>query len=125
MRDTYARGDATKDSINLLIVLEGEVIPGEETDTEEIDMMMDIVTEMNLYGVLLFIRIQQRRKGGYEIVIIAVWLNKFPNGCLKQDYLHGHFAFWERKYVYSLKASSYFFFQASTSSFVTTSMEPP
>lgn len=96
MRDTYARGDATKDSINLLIVLEGEVIPGEETDTEEIDMMMDIVTEMNLYGVLLFIRIQQRRKGGYEIVIIAVWLNKFPNGCLKQDYLHGHFAFWER-----------------------------
>ena len=55
MRDTYARGDATKDSIDLLIVPEGKVIPGEETDTEEIDMMMDIVTEMNLYGVLLFI----------------------------------------------------------------------
>jgi len=46
---TYARGDATEDSdIDLLIVLEGKVI----------DRMIDIVTEMNLYGVLMFIRIQ-------------------------------------------------------------------
>jgi len=37
MRDTYARGDATKDSIDLLIVLEGKVIPGEETDTRRRD----------------------------------------------------------------------------------------
>ncbi len=47
---SYARGDATEDSdIDLLIVLEGNVIPG-----EEIDKMINIITEVNLkYGVLL------------------------------------------------------------------------
>jgi len=45
-----ARGDATGESdIDLLIVLEGEVIPG-----EEIDRMIDIITEINLkHGVLI------------------------------------------------------------------------
>jgi predicted nucleotidyltransferase len=47
---SYARGDATKDSdIDLLIVLEGNIIPG-----EEIDRMIDIITEINLkYGELI------------------------------------------------------------------------
>lgn len=47
---SYARGDATEDSdIDLLIVLEGNVIPG-----EEIDRMIDIITEINLkYGMLI------------------------------------------------------------------------
>ena len=47
---SYARGDATVDSdIDLLIVLEGNVIPG-----EEIDRMIEVITEMNLkYGVLI------------------------------------------------------------------------
>ena len=47
---SYARGDATVDSdIDLLIVLEGSVIPG-----EEIDRMIEVITEMNLkYGVLI------------------------------------------------------------------------
>jgi len=40
---SYARGSATEDSdIDLLIVLEGEVKPG-----EEIDRMIGIVTEIN------------------------------------------------------------------------------
>jgi len=44
---SYARGDATEDSdMDLPIVLEGKVITG-----EEIDRMMDIVTEMNLWCV--------------------------------------------------------------------------
>ena len=47
---SWARGDATEDSdIDLLIVLEGEVIPG-----KEIDRMIDIITEINLNnGVLM------------------------------------------------------------------------
>lgn len=47
---SYARGSATEDSdIDLLIVLEGEVKPG-----EEIDRMIGIVTEINLrYNVLI------------------------------------------------------------------------
>ncbi len=47
---SYARGDATEDSdIDLLIVLEGNIIPG-----KEIDRMIDIITEINLnYGVLI------------------------------------------------------------------------
>ena len=47
---SYARGDATKDSdIDLLIVLKGNIVHG-----EEIDRMIDIITEINLkYGVLL------------------------------------------------------------------------
>jgi len=41
---SYARGSATEDSdIDLLIVLEGNVKPG-----EEIDRMIDIITEINL-----------------------------------------------------------------------------
>jgi len=47
---SYARGDATEDSdIDLLIVLKGKVVAG-----EEIDRMIDIITEINLkYGVLI------------------------------------------------------------------------
>ena len=49
---SWARGDATEDSdIDLLIVLEGRVIPG-----KEIDRMIDIITEINLkHGVLISI----------------------------------------------------------------------
>jgi predicted nucleotidyltransferase len=47
---SWARGDATEDSdIDLLIVLEGKVIPG-----KEIDRMIDVITEINLkHGVLI------------------------------------------------------------------------
>lgn len=47
---SWARGDATEGSdIDLLIVLEGKVIPG-----KEIDRIIDIITEINLkYGVLV------------------------------------------------------------------------
>jgi len=47
---SWTRGDATDESdIDVLVVLEGRVIPG-----EEIDRMIDIITGMNLkYGVLL------------------------------------------------------------------------
>jgi predicted nucleotidyltransferase len=49
---SWARGDATEDSdIDLLIILEGKVIPG-----KEIDKMIDIITEINLkHGVLISI----------------------------------------------------------------------
>ena len=47
---SWARGDATKESdIDLLIVLEGKVIPG-----REVDRMINIITDINLkYDVLL------------------------------------------------------------------------
>ncbi len=47
---SWARGDATEESdIDVLIILEGEVIPG-----KEIDRMIDIITETNLkHGVLI------------------------------------------------------------------------
>ncbi len=47
---SWARGDATEESdIDVLIVLEGEVSPG-----EEIDRMIDIITDINLkHGVLI------------------------------------------------------------------------
>lgn len=47
---SWARGDATEDSdIDVVIVLDGEVIPG-----KEIDRMVDIITEINLkHGVLI------------------------------------------------------------------------
>lgn len=47
---SWARGDATEDSdIDVLIVLEGRVIPG-----KEIDRIIDIITEINLkHGVLI------------------------------------------------------------------------
>ena len=47
---SWARGDATEESdIDVLVVLEGEVIPG-----KEIDRMIDIITEINLkHGVLI------------------------------------------------------------------------
>jgi len=47
---SYARGNATEDSdIDLLIVLEGKVKPG-----EEIDRMIEIITEINLrHNVLI------------------------------------------------------------------------
>lgn len=47
---SWARGDATEESdIDLLIVLEGKVIPG-----KEVDRMINIITDINLeYGVLL------------------------------------------------------------------------
>lgn len=41
---SWARGDADEDSdIDIIVVLEGEVIPG-----REIDRMIDIITEINL-----------------------------------------------------------------------------
>lgn len=47
---SWARGTATEDSdIDLLIILDGEILPG-----KEIDRMIDIITDINLkYGVLL------------------------------------------------------------------------
>jgi predicted nucleotidyltransferase len=47
---SWARGDATDESdIDLLIVLEGKIVPG-----AEIDRTIDIITEINLkYDVLL------------------------------------------------------------------------
>ncbi len=47
---SHARGEAREDSdIDLAIVLEGDVVPG-----EEIDRMVDIITEVNLkYNVLI------------------------------------------------------------------------
>ncbi len=47
---SWARGDATEESdIDLLIVLQGKVIPG-----KEVDRMINIITDINLeYGVLL------------------------------------------------------------------------
>ena len=47
---SWARGEATEASdIDLLVLLKGKVIPG-----EEIDRMIDVITEMNLdYGVLI------------------------------------------------------------------------
>lgn len=47
---SWARGDATEESdIDVLVVLEGKVIPG-----KEIDRMIYIITEINLkYGVLI------------------------------------------------------------------------
>jgi predicted nucleotidyltransferase len=47
---SWARGEATEDSdIDVLVVLEGHVIPG-----REIDRMIDIITDINLkYGVLV------------------------------------------------------------------------
>ena len=47
---SWARGEATEDSdIDVLVVLEGKVIPG-----REIDKMIDAITEINLrYNVLL------------------------------------------------------------------------
>ncbi|MDA2917926.1 nucleotidyltransferase domain-containing protein [Desulfobacterota bacterium AH_259_B03_O07] len=49
---SWARGDATEESdIDLLIVLQGKVIPG-----KEVDRMINIITDINLeYGVLLFV----------------------------------------------------------------------
>jgi len=47
---SWARGDATTESdIDLLVMLEGDVIPG-----QEIDRMIDIITDINLkYDVLI------------------------------------------------------------------------
>ncbi len=47
---SWARGDATKDSdIDLLIVLDGETLPG-----REIDRMIEAITETNLkYNILI------------------------------------------------------------------------
>lgn len=47
---SWARGEATEGSdIDVLIVLEGKVIPG-----KEIDRMIDIITDINLeHGVLI------------------------------------------------------------------------
>jgi len=47
---SYAKDRATEDSdIDLVVVLDGDVAPG-----EEIDRMIDIITELNLnYGILL------------------------------------------------------------------------
>lgn len=49
---SWARGGATENSdIDLVVILKGKIIPG-----REIDMMIDIITDMNLkYGVLISI----------------------------------------------------------------------
>jgi predicted nucleotidyltransferase len=49
---SWARGDATEDSdIDLLVVLDGKVIPG-----KEIDRMINVITDINSkYGVLISI----------------------------------------------------------------------
>ena len=61
---TYAGGDATEDSdMDLLIVLERNVITG-----EEIDRMIDIVTEMNLYGVLISVYPNPISKGEKDVM---------------------------------------------------------
>ena len=47
---SWARGKATKESdIDLIVVLEGKVLPG-----KEIDRMIDVIADINLkYGALL------------------------------------------------------------------------
>lgn len=47
---SWARGNATEASdIDILVVLEGKVVPG-----SEIDRIIDVITEINLkYGVLI------------------------------------------------------------------------
>jgi predicted nucleotidyltransferase len=47
---SWARNEATEDSdIDLLVVLEGDILPG-----KEIDRMIDIITDINLkYNVLM------------------------------------------------------------------------
>ena len=47
---SWARGNATTESdIDLIVILEGKVLPG-----KEIDRMINIITDINLkYGVLL------------------------------------------------------------------------
>jgi predicted nucleotidyltransferase len=47
---SWARGNATKESdIDLILVLEGKVLPG-----KEIDRMIDVIADINLkYGALL------------------------------------------------------------------------
>lgn len=47
---SWARGKATRESdIDLIVVLEGKVLPG-----KEIDRMINVITDINLkYGVLL------------------------------------------------------------------------
>jgi predicted nucleotidyltransferase len=47
---SWARGNATKESdIDLIVVLEGKVLPG-----KEIDRMIDVIADINLkYGALL------------------------------------------------------------------------
>ncbi|MQY56242.1 MAG: nucleotidyltransferase domain-containing protein [Dehalococcoidia bacterium] len=49
LHGSWARGEATESSdIDLVITLEGDVIPG-----KEIDRMIDIITEINLKHVVL------------------------------------------------------------------------
>ena len=67
---SYARGSATEDSdIDLLIVLEGDVKPG-----EEIDRMIEIITEINLrYNVL--ISVYPVSEGDYKKVNSPLLIN--------------------------------------------------
>jgi len=65
-----ARGQATRDSdIDLAIVLEGDVVAG-----EEIDRLIDVITDINLsYGVLL--SVYPVSEGDYNSVNSPLLLN--------------------------------------------------
>jgi predicted nucleotidyltransferase len=67
---SWARGEATEESdIDLVIILEGKVIPG-----KEIDRMIDIITEINLeYGVLF--SVYPVSKGDYSTVNSPLLIN--------------------------------------------------
>lgn len=67
---SWARGEGTEESdIDLLVLLEGRVIPG-----REIDRMIDIITEINLkYGVLL--SIYPMAEGDYTTINSPLLIN--------------------------------------------------
>ena len=67
---SWARGEGTEESdIDLLVLLEGRVIPG-----REIDRMIDIITEINLkYGVLL--SIYPMAEGDYTTITSPLLIN--------------------------------------------------
>lgn len=72
---SWARGDATEESdIDLLVVLNGKVVPG-----EEIDSMIDIITEVNLkYNVLISVHPISNKD--YSIISSPLLLNVRKEG---------------------------------------------
>jgi predicted nucleotidyltransferase len=72
---SWARGDATSESdIDLLVVLEGEVIPG-----LEIDRMIDIITDINLDHNVL-ISVYPISKKNYATINSPILLNVRKEG---------------------------------------------
>lgn len=67
---SWARGEGTEESdVDLLVLLEGKVIPG-----REIDRMIEIITEINLkYGVLL--SVHPMSQGDYITVNSPLLIN--------------------------------------------------